>query len=233
MACVQRALFLLITMTLTLCIHTDALFDMIGSSIASALLKEALTPTTVSSTKMAKSEDFVKTLTFTQFDESVTIRHAQGVYASDLNNYAMDLKQIYKLPDEATEEIKMLKYATQDNYMRRDFVYDAGGGYYRYMIVSAVRVNEKKIDIAYIHYNAQYKLTPIEVHHKTSKKFLFIKWGTKNHVTYRPRDLSEKDVQHLCNVLQRRCHEAFQQMGPATLLKAPPVDMINAAKLDL
>eukprot|EP01084_Bolivina_argentea_P038836 71800_1 len=197
----------------------------IATSIGASLLKEMMFQTYESSTNIAESENYVKSLPFTKFNERSVASYKQGVKISDLSEFGIWLKDTYNIPDTAVKEIKGLKFADKSETILRDFIYSStGDSFYTFARIAAVKVSDTKIDIAYWFYNTAFQLAPKRIERSKKVKLLgFITIGKKKWTEEVPRELNDDQIEHLRNVFHKKCVTELKRLAPPSLINAPTI----------
>lgn len=80
----------------------------------------------------------------------------------------------------------------------QEFKFEKGApGSVLYGRIATLKHEDSTIDLAYVFFFLEFKLSPKKIEERRRKKFLFITYGSHTVVRFEERNLSEKDKEHI------------------------------------
>ena len=161
-------------------------------------------------TNIVESENYFKSLPFTKFAEHSIASHKTGIPISKLSELAHRLQEKYNLSDNSIKDIEDIEYVKLTNILSKDFIYSqTGDSFYTCNRIAAVLRNDNKVDMAYHFYNTTFQLAPTKSQYTVDNKTWY---------EIVPRELSDQQINHIKNVLNKKCMAELNMTLPASII---------------
>lgn len=184
--------------------------------IVGKMLIDSFTSSYVERTSVTAAEELVRGLTFDRYNEKIYCQILTRIKETDFETVVNRISSRYQIPDEIQGAIMDGQYSGDANQaVIREFKFQKGGpGKVLYGRTVSFKHEDSTIDLAYVFFYLDFKLSPREIKERHQKKFLFITYGSNDVVRFEERNMSEKDKEHIFGFFRAKALEGFKQEYP-------------------
>ena len=184
--------------------------------IVGKMMIDSFTSSYVEQTSVTAAEELVNGLTFDRYNEKIYCQILTKIKETDFETVVNRISSRYQIPDEIQGAIMDGQYSGDANQaVVREFKFQKGGpGKVLYGRTVSFKREDSTIDLAYVFFYLDFKLSPSKIEERHRKQFLFITYGEHTLVRFEERNLSEKDKEHISDVYRAKALEGFKQEYP-------------------
>ena len=185
--------------------------------IVGKLLIDSFTSSHVEQTSVTTAEELVRGLTFDRYNEKIYCQILTKIKETDFETVVSRISSRYQIPDEIQGTIMDGQYSGDANQaVVREFKFEKGGpGKVLYGRTVSYKREDSTIDLAYVFFYLDFKLSPRKLEERHRKLFLsFIPYGSHNVVRFEERNLSEKEKEDIFGFYRDKALQGFKQEYP-------------------
>lgn len=184
--------------------------------IVGKMLIDSFTSKYVEQTSVTAAEELVRGLTFDRYNEKIYCQILTKIKEKDFETVVSRISSRYQIPDEIHGAIMDGQYSGDANQaVVREFKFEKGGpGKVLYGRTVSFKREDSTIDLAYVFFYLDFKLSPRKIEERHRKQFLFITLGSYTVVRFEERNLSEKEKEHLFGFYRAKALKGFKQEYP-------------------
>ena len=186
-----------------------------AASVAKILL-ESFASEDIKETDLTAAEELVRGLTFDKYHEKIVAKNSEKIELTKFETVVSRLGTRYQIPAKIQEAILDGLYMEVNKEVIREFKFQIGEtGRILYGRTATVKREDSTIDLAFVLFDLEFKLSPRKIEERRRKKFLDITYGSRRVVRFEQRNISEKEKEHIFNFYRIKALKGFKQEYPA------------------
>ncbi|XP_068737025.1 uncharacterized protein [Montipora capricornis] len=180
------------------------------------ILLESFTSEDIKETDLTAAEELVRGLTFDKYHEKISTQILIEMKLTDFVTVVSRIGTRHQIPAKTQEAILDGQFVKMNEIRIREFQFEKGAtGSVLYGRVVTVKREDSTIDLAYVLFHLEFKLSPRKIEERRRKKFFGIIYGSRTKVRFEERNLSEKEMEHISNFFRIKAVKGFKQEYPA------------------
>lgn len=181
------------------------------------ILLESFTSEEITETDLTAAEELVRGLTFDKYDERIITKESNNIKLKDFATLVSRIATRYQIPADIEGEILDGQYCEVNKAQIREFKFQKGEtGRILYGRTATVKREDSTIDLAFVLFHLEFKLSPKRIEERHRKKFLgLITYGSHSVVRFEERNLSEKEQEHISDFFRAKAVKGIKQEYPA------------------
>jgi len=180
------------------------------------ILLDSFTSEDIKETDLTAAEELVRGFTFDKYNEQISCKILTKIKLEDFETLVSRIVTRYQIPVDIKERILDGQYAEANQEIVQEFKFEKGApGSVLYGRIATLKHEDSTIDLAYVFFFLEFKLSPKKIEERRRKKFLFITYGSHTVVRFEERNLSEKDKEHISDFYRIKALKGFKKEFPA------------------
>ena len=183
-----------------------------GFDIVKRLLDSFKSEHVVLRQNLTEAEELVNGLSFDFYQERFSCKRLTKIKLNDFETVVNRIATRNNIPQDKKEEILDGKYAQENEAYIKEFVFEKGNepGRLCYGRVLTIKREDDTIDMAYVIYYLEFKLSPNRIEETKQKCFLGFVYGTETVVRYEHRTFREEEQNRITTFYRAKALKGLQ-----------------------
>ena len=183
----------------------------------SKILLDSFTSEDIKETDLTAAEELVQGLSFDKYNEQISCKILTKIKLEDFETLVSLIVTRYEIPTDIKERILDGQYAevNQEVFKNLNSRKVPLGVFFMAGSPPTLKYEDSTIDLAYVFFFLEFKLSPKKIEEQRRKKFVFITYGSRTVVRFEERNLSEKDKEHISDFYRIKALKGFKKEFPA------------------
>ena len=181
------------------------------------ILLDSFTSEEITETDLTAAEELVRGLTFDKYNERIITKESKNIKLTDFATLVSRIATRYQIPADIKGEILDGQYVEENEARIREFKFQKGEtGSILYGRTATVKREDSKIDLAFVLFHLEFKLSPRRIEERHRKKFLgLITYRSHTVVRFEESNLSVKEQEQILTFFRDKAVNGLKQEYPA------------------
>lgn len=181
------------------------------------ILLESFTSEEITETDLTAAEELVRGLTFDKYNEKIITKEGNNIKLTDFATLVSRIATRYQIPADIEGAILDGQYQKVNKAQISEFKFQKGEtGSILYGRTATIKQEDSTIDLAFVLFHLEFKLSPKRIEERHRKKFLgLITYGSHSVVRFEERNLSQKEQDHISDFFRAKVVKGIKQEYPA------------------